>query len=47
MSRRVYEACVSQKKLVTIPGAGHGLAFPTDKEAYLKALADFQQECGF
>jgi fermentation-respiration switch protein FrsA (DUF1100 family) len=47
MSRAVYEACASQKKLVTIPGAGHGLAFPVDKEGYLRALADFQQECGF
>ena len=47
MSHYVYEACVSQKKFVTVPGAGHGLAFPTDKEAYLKALTDFQQECGF
>lgn len=47
MSRRLYEACVSQKKFVTISGAGHGLAFPTDKERYVGALADFQKECGF
>jgi fermentation-respiration switch protein FrsA (DUF1100 family) len=47
MSRKVFDACASQKKFVTIPGAGHGLAFPTDKEGYLKALADFQKECGF
>lgn len=47
MSKQVYEACASQKKFVTIPGAGHGLAFPVDKEGYLRALADFQQECGF
>ena len=47
MSKEVYEACVSQKKFVTIPGAGHGLAFPVDKEGYLRALAEFQQECGF
>lgn len=47
MSRRVYEACTSQKKFVAIRGAGHGLAFPTDKEGYLRALAEFQQECGF
>ena len=47
MSRLVYEACVSPKKIVTVPGAGHGLSFPVDKEGYLKALADFQQECGF
>jgi fermentation-respiration switch protein FrsA (DUF1100 family) len=47
MSRKVFDACASQKKFVTIPGAGHGLAFPTDKEGYLKALADFQKDCGF
>jgi len=47
MSRRLYEACVSQKKFVAIEGAGHGLAFPTDKKLYLQSLADFQNECGF
>lgn len=47
MSKQVYEACASKKKFVTIPGAEHGLAFPVDKEGYLRALADFQQECGF
>ena len=47
MSRRLYEACGSQKKFVAIAGAGHGLAFPTDKELYLRSLADFQDECGF
>ena len=24
-----------------------GLAYPVDKEGYLKALSDFQDECGF
>ena len=47
MSRRLYEECVSPKKFVAIPGAGHGLAYPTDPEGYVRALADFQQECGF
>ena len=47
MSRRLYEVCVSQKKFVTIAGAGHGLAFPTDPELYLRSLAEFQEECGF
>lgn len=41
MSRENYEACTAQKALVTVPGAGHGLAFPMDPEGYLKALADF------
>jgi len=47
MSVRVFEACRSQKKLVPIRGAGHGLAYPTDPEGYVQALTDFQQECGF
>ena len=41
MSRDCYEACTSRKQLVTIPNAGHGLAYAVDPEGYLKALADF------
>jgi len=48
MSERLYEACSSERKcFVAIKGAGHGLAYPVDKEGYLKALSDFQDECGF
>lgn len=46
MSKRLYEECASeQKRLVFINGAGHGLAFPKDKEGYCKALEDFENEC--
>ena len=39
MSVRLHEACSSEKKiLITIPGAGHGLAFPVDKDGYVNAL---------
>ena len=41
MSRKLYNACASRKKLVTVPGAGHGLAYPVDQEGYLKALREF------
>lgn len=41
MSRVNYEACVSRKMLVTIPGAGHGLAYPVEPETYLGALREF------
>ena len=35
-------ACASQKKkLVTVPGAGHGLSFPIDVESYLKEVRAF------
>ncbi len=41
MSRAMYEACSSRKKLITVPGAGHGLSFPLAPQAYLNALREF------
>ena len=41
MSEKNYEACISEKRLVKISGAGHGLCFPTDKEKYLCELKEF------
>ena len=41
MSRENFDACASRKQLVLISGAGHGLAYPMDKQSYLKALDDF------
>lgn len=41
MSRKNYDACTARKALVTVPGAGHGLAFPVDEEGYLHALREF------
>ena len=41
MSRINYEACSSRKRLVTIPGAGHGLSYPVDPEQYLNAMREF------
>lgn len=41
MSRINYEACASRKRIVTIPGAGHGLSYPVDPETYLAALREF------
>ena len=46
MTERLYEACASEKKrFVSVTGAGHGLAFSISKEAYLKAITDFAEEC--
>ena len=40
MSVRLHEVCTSDKKvLITIPGAGHGLAFPKDRDGYVDQLA--------
>ena len=47
MSRSLYEACISKKKILTVPGAGHGTAYLKDGEAYFKVLRDFEKECGF
>jgi pimeloyl-ACP methyl ester carboxylesterase len=44
MSREVYEACHSRKRLVTVPGADHGLCFPKDPEGYLSAMKEFFAE---
>lgn len=45
MSRKVYEACASPlKRLVEIEGAEHGVAYPADKEKYVKALEGFINE---
>lgn len=41
MSKACFDACASRKQLVTIPGAGHGLAYPVDRERYLSALREF------
>ncbi len=42
MSEENYRACASaQKRLVVIPGAGHGLCFPIDQATYMQELKDF------
>ena len=41
MSKRVYDACPTQKALITVPGAGHGLAYAVDPQGYLAALREF------
>lgn len=41
MSRKMYAMCPSRKKLVTVPGAGHGLSYLVSPEQYLTALEEF------
>lgn len=41
MSRRMHAACPTRSSLITVPGAGHGLAYPIDKEGYIRNLMDF------
>ncbi|MBE6770356.1 MAG: alpha/beta hydrolase [Ruminococcaceae bacterium] len=42
MSRRLFEACNSRKELVTVPGAGHGLAFLVGNEFYFEKVTNFK-----
>lgn len=41
MSRELFDACASEKKLVIIEGAGHGLCYPQNKEKYVAELDAF------
>ena len=41
MSMENHKACISQKQLVIIPGAGHALCYPADPETYRNALTEF------
>jgi fermentation-respiration switch protein FrsA (DUF1100 family) len=41
MSVACYEACTAPKKMVTIPGAGHGLAYPVEPERYVREVGEF------
>ena len=48
MSVDMYAACnAPRKKLVTLAGAGHGLAYPNNPDEYVEGLREFQEECGF
>ena len=48
MSAENFEACASRKRLVTIPGAGHGLAYAVEPDRYVEELADFfGPECSY
>ena len=44
MTVRCYEACTAAKKLVLVPGAAHGVAFPRDEELYVQELQSFIDE---
>lgn len=46
MSSELFDACTAKKRFVTIEGAGHGLAFPQNKEKYLTTLAEFSADLG-
>lgn len=41
MSRELYENCASKKRIVTVPGAAHGLSYPAAPEKYLSSMREF------
>lgn len=43
MSQANYDACPAPKKLLLVPGAGHGLGYLMDPEGYLQALREFNR----
>ena len=44
MSEKLYKVCSSQKKLVIIPDAYHGVAYPENPSMYISAIKEFQKE---
>lgn len=45
MSRDIHAAAPDLCRLYTVPGAGHGLSYPTDPAGYEKVYGDFLKSC--
>ena len=41
MTKKNYDACASEKQILIVPGAEHGLSFCVDGDSYKKAVLDF------
>lgn len=41
MAEEIYKACRSEKKLLIVPGAGHGMSYLVEKDLYEKTVKDF------
>ena len=46
MTMRAYRACRTEKQLVLVPGAGHGMSYLLDREGYQQALETLFACCG-
>ena len=46
MSKVNYDACPTVKALILTPGAGHGLCYLADQQAYVDALREFEKNWG-
>lgn len=45
-SRQNYEACCSEKRLVTVPGAVHGMSYLVDRNVCRRELLEFLEQYG-
>lgn len=44
MTYENYKACASPKRLLIVPGAGHGMSYMTDRKSYEKTVKEFWKE---
>lgn len=44
MSKQLFEECTSKKQILIIPNAGHGLAYPVQKDEYINSIKIFKNE---
>lgn len=44
MTYENYKACAAPKRLLVVPGAGHGMSYSVDTAGYQKAMKDFWKE---
>ena len=44
MSQKNYEACASEKELLIVPGADHGMSYMTDTERYVDTFVGFMKK---
>ena len=44
MTYENYKACASEKRLLIVPGAGHGMSYVLDKEEYEKVVLEFWKD---
>ena len=45
MSEEIFKACTGPKKLITVPGAGHGLSYMVDTPYYENSVRNFLKNC--
>ncbi len=45
MAREIYDACASEKRFLSVPRAGHGLAYFYDTKHYSEQVSAFKRAC--